>query len=373
MLYIVMQIIFLGLDFLYLFIKLCPRRHKVVFLSRQSNKPSSDILLVQKRLHETDPQIETVILCRTLDSGLKNKISYIFHMFVQMYHIATSETAVLDSYCIVISCLHHKKSLKVIQMWHGLGCFKKFGYSVLGKSGGSSLKIARAMHMHENYDMVFTSSKHTVKAFMEGFNAREEQMVIAPLPKVDLLRDKKYMNDRAEEIRNRHPEMRRKFNIVYAPTFRKDESRLEEAIREMIEYTDFSRYNLILCLHPVSRITIEDPRIIVDRDFYSYEMAAAGDAVISDYSATTYEMAIMDKKIYYYVFDRELYDEERGFYTPLDEFPGTKCRDLKTLFAEIEKPDYDQQAVRDFVDKYIDPDIRDCCGHIVELILKKKN
>lgn len=367
-----MQIVLLGADFIYLFFKLFPTRHKVVFLSRQSNKPSSDITLVEKRLHEVDPAIETVVLCRTLDSGIANKIRYVFHMLVQMYHIATSETAVLDSYCIVISCLHHKKSLKVIQMWHGLGCFKKFGYSVLGKSGGSSLKIAKAMHMHRNYDMVFTSSANTVKAFMEGFNVKKEQMVIAPLPKVDLLRNRQVMEEKARQIRAKHPELNEKFTLVYAPTFRADETVLEKAIREMIDYIDFSRYNLVLCLHPISKIVIDDPRVIIDRDYFSYEMAAVGDAVITDYSATAYEMAIMDKKIYYYVFDRDSYDIERGFYTPLDEFPGPKCRDLKTLFSEIEKPEYDQQAVRDFVDKYIDPSINDCCGHIVDLILKKK-
>jgi CDP-ribitol ribitolphosphotransferase len=372
MIYYLMQIVLLGLDFIYLFIKLFPTRHKVVFLSRQSNKPSSDITLIEKRLHETDPKIETVVLCRTLDGGLKNKISYIMHMFVQMYHIATSEVAVLDSYCIVISCLHHKKSLKVIQMWHGLGCFKKFGYSVLGKSGGSSLTIARAMHMHEKYDMVLTSSQHTKKAFMEGFNVAEEKMVIAPLPKVDLLRNHEYMRAKANEIKEKHPQMKQRFNIVYAPTFRADETKLKKAIEEMIDYIDFSRYNLILCLHPISKIVIDDPRVIIDKNYFSYEMASVGDAVISDYSATSYEMAIMDKKIYYYVFDQDDYDQERGFYTPLEEFPGPKCRDLKTLFTEIEKPDYDQQAVRDFINRYIDPSITDCCGNIVSLILRKK-
>ena len=117
----------LGLmNFIYLFFKLLPVRHKVVFLSRQSNFVNSDFIMLADRLKKEDPTIETVFLCRTLDGGIGNKIRYAFHMLTQMKHLATSQVAVLDSYCIAVSCLHHRKSLKVLQMWHALGCLKKF-------------------------------------------------------------------------------------------------------------------------------------------------------------------------------------------------------------------------------------------------------
>ena len=368
--YYIMQFVFLCMDLVYLLIKICPVRHKVVFISRQSDRPSADILLVEKQLHEDDPTIETVKLCRTLGGGIGNKIKYVFHMLVQMYHLATSECVVLDSYCIVVSCLHHRKSLKVIQMWHGLGCFKKFGYSILDKGEGSSLKLARMMHMHEKYDMVFTSSEYCKKAFMEGFNVSEDKMVIAPLPKVDQLRDQKYMAKLAAKIREKYPQLKEKINILYAPTFRKDESEQKIMIQKLIDYVDYDKYNLILCLHPISKLSFDDPRIIVDNQYFTFEMAAVADLVITDYSATTYEMAIMDKKLFYFTFDKEKYDDERGFYTPLSAFPGPKCDDLESLFSEIEKKDYDMTTVRKFVDLNIDPSIRNCCRHISEIIRK---
>ena len=58
-------------------------------------------------------------------------------MLRQMYHAATSEIVVLDTYCIIISLLKQRKSLKVIQMWHALGAMKKFGYSILDKGEGT--------------------------------------------------------------------------------------------------------------------------------------------------------------------------------------------------------------------------------------------
>ena len=120
-------------NIIYFFIKLCPTRNKVTFISRQKNTPSIDFILLKTELHKTDPSIKVVILCKRLEKGFKKKILYVFHMFKQMYHIATSKVVVLDSYCITISILKHKKKLKVVQMWHALGSFKKFGKSIIGK------------------------------------------------------------------------------------------------------------------------------------------------------------------------------------------------------------------------------------------------
>ena len=59
---------------------------------------------------------------------------------------------VVDTYAIVASVLRHKSDLTVIQIWHALGAFKKFGISILGQEEGRDERIARAMRMHEGYD-----------------------------------------------------------------------------------------------------------------------------------------------------------------------------------------------------------------------------
>ena len=115
-------------NFIYFFFKLLPTKNKITFISRQSNVPSVDMILIENKLPK---DIKVVKLCKMLESGIVNKIKYLFHMIVQMYHIATSKIVVLDTYCILIGILKHKKSLKVIQMWHALGSFKKFGKSII--------------------------------------------------------------------------------------------------------------------------------------------------------------------------------------------------------------------------------------------------
>ena len=58
------------LNIIYAFIKLIPTRRKVVMMSRQSNDPSFEFLMVRDELRRRCPGIEVVMLCRTLDGGV---------------------------------------------------------------------------------------------------------------------------------------------------------------------------------------------------------------------------------------------------------------------------------------------------------------
>ena len=101
----------LGVNFVYLFFRLLPVKKKVTVISRQSNLPTLDLEMLAERLEQE--HVQTVVLAKKLEKSLSGAVSYFMHMFVQMYHIATSEVVVLDSYCILACVLKHRKSLKM--------------------------------------------------------------------------------------------------------------------------------------------------------------------------------------------------------------------------------------------------------------------
>lgn len=181
------------LNIIYFFFKLFPAGKKVTMLSRQSDTPSKEFLMIEEKLREKDNAVKVVKLCRTLDGGiassLTNKFKYGLHMFTQMYNIATSQVILLDSYCIAASLLKHKKSLTVIQMWHSMGTMKKFGYTSLDSEEGTKSEIARAMKMHENYDYVFASAEAYKEHLAKGFNVDINKIVTMPLPRLDMLKN----------------------------------------------------------------------------------------------------------------------------------------------------------------------------------------
>ena len=349
----------------YAALKLLPSRKKVTFISRQSNSPSVDILTLKKALARRHPDYELVMLCRRLD----NPAAYIPHMFQQMYHIATSKVVLLDSYCIVVSLLNHKKGLKVIQMWHAIGSMKKFGYAMLGKEEGSDPDVARIMRMHRNYDHILISSRSFMRDYEEGFQMDPSIVEEIPLPKADLLTDPVHRAEKRAELLRRYPWLEGKKNILYCPTFRKDEQEdAGEKVRALIDRIDYEHYNLIYKPHPLSCMRIDDPR--VRTEFQSpFEMFFVADYVISDYSSVLYEAGLAGCPVYLYAYDWEEYREKRELNLDLEHGPMLFSADPDAIVGAIERDEFDWPAFDAFIaDNVRMPEQGTCCDAIIDLM-----
>ena len=186
---IIVNIGIFGLNILYFFMKCLPVQNKITYISRQMDVTPLDFQMIIDETKKVNPDIQHVVLAKMLKKGMKNHILYCFHMLKQMYHIATSKMVILDTYCIPVCILKQRSDLVVIQIWHALGAFKKFGYSILDQPEGSSSKIAHLMRMHKNYTYVFSSSEYTRPFFADAFHVDLSQVKVFPLPKTDLLID----------------------------------------------------------------------------------------------------------------------------------------------------------------------------------------
>ena len=384
-------------NFIYFFFKLLlPVKDKVVMISRQSNEVNSDFRLLGEKLEEQGHQV--VYLCKTLDggvdSGFMTKIKYGLHMFKQMYHLATSKVAVIDSYCPTVSILKQRKSLTVIQIWHSIGTMKSFGYNIFGKAEASDARLARAMHMHRNYTFACTAGEASKKYLALGFDIPIEKMKLFTLPRVDLLMDEEYAKEKREEILRDYPVLSERPNVIYAPTFRKDESGFEKAFQSLVEAFDFEKYNLVVKLHPLSKVSLKEegdgkagnavdvgcdveagraesagnaggadnPRLIIDRKYSTFDMIFVGDKMISDYSCVVYEAGVRDMPLYFYNFDMENYDDVRGFDIDYRTLPGYTERDPVKLVEDLDKP-YDMEYFREFIHKYV-ANTKDCAAKL---------
>lgn len=349
--YALIMLLKLFLNIVYLFIKLFPTQNKITLISRQKNEPSLDFNLIEDKIKEELPDYELIILSKTIEPGIINSLMYFFHFFSQMYHIATSRIVILDSYCIVASILHHKKDLKIIQMWHALGAYKKFGYSILDMGEGTKSKIAKLMHMHRNYNCVFASSLKCIEPYSKAFNVDKEKIRIFPLPRVDLLTNKKYISRKQKEILHKYPQLKNKKTILYAPTFRK---KCDIKIEPLLKAFNFKDYNLVVSLHPLMNFKVEYKNVIVASEFSTLELLLISDCLITDYSAIIYEAAILGKAIYFYMPDFNRYRMERDFYIDCtSELPGDLYKNPRELMAAIENNNYDAKRIKTFARKYI--------------------
>lgn len=350
---IVIKVAIFFLNCIYRLFWVCPVKDKIVFISREADKPSVDIRYLMTEFQEKYPNYQVEALCKTIDNGIKGKLFYGLHMISQMYHMATAKVVALDTYCIAASVLKHRKELTIVQMWHAVGCLKKFSYSILDKAEGRSSKIAKLMRMHQNYDYIFVSSEQCKPYLAEAYQCPEDIMEVIPLPRMDILTKEEEKRRCAIEIYAKYPQLQDKKTILYVPTFRKNGNQ-DEAIVELIENIDLQKYNFVLKYHPIVSEGADMAGVITDNMFSSLEWMSVSDYVITDYSAVSYEAAVAEKPLFFYIYDWKDYEKDRSFYIDyMAEMPGIITEKASEIAHAIEEENYDLQRVKDFANKYI--------------------
>lgn len=360
----------IGLSFLagvYALFKFLPTRKRYLFITKLSYEKPLDFIVLARALKDKHPDYEVVMLCQPID----NKVKYVFHMFKQFYHLATSEVVFLERSCLAINAFKHKKSLQVIQLWHSLGSMKKFGYAILDTKEGQPTSYAKLFHMHRGYTSILISSYSFLDDFREGFNIDGSSVVEIPLPRVDLFFDKEYATKKRDELFREVPSLKNKKNILYCPTFRKHTSSLvRKKTLELINVVDADAYNFIFCQHPLSDILIDDSRVIVPGNHRSQDMLFVADVVISDYSSIIYEAGLLGLPVYLYAFDWDEYQKSRTHNIDFSrDVPVLFSADAKEIMNAVERNDFNHDAYRVFIDKNVAvPEDGTCCDKIIALI-----
>ena len=348
------------LRFIYFWIKLFTKsQNKIVYLSRQSNEKSLDMKMLSQEISRMHPEYCQTFRLRVLQGTVLGGLKYLGGLMIDMYHIATAQVAICDTYSIAISCLKHKKNLTVIQIWHALGAIKKFGLQSLGKSGGRDLAISKAMHMHENYDYVLAPSLQTAEFYKEAFGVEDKQLVLFPLPHMDYVKDLKVWREK-QQFGGRKLK-----TVVYLPTFRETEAEAVEAINRV--FSKEIDIKLIISLHPLSKVKIEQQDWQKNRPSI-YELMKNADCVVTDYSACAFEAALMGIPLYFYVPDYQQYEKDRGLNIELKTEMGKYVfMQAEDLLRSIKTDEYDYKLLQHFRDRYL-IEQEDCTGEIAEFV-----
>ena len=354
----------LNLKLVYFFLKLLPtNKSKIVFISRQSNNISIDFKMIAEKLNK----YKVVIISKKIDTGIINYLKYYFNLYKQMYHLATSKVCIIDSYCIPVCILKHKKSLIVIQIWHAMGAIKQFGYQTLSKEAGRNEKISKLMCMHKNYDYVLSGSQSMIEPFSKAFNIPVNKIIANGLPRIDyIINNKKILS---KKIKMDYKLLKLKKNVLYVPTFRKNES---VKINELINNFDFDKFNLIIKLHPSSNVKIKNKNVFTCPNYSSLQLLTIADYVITDYSAISIEAASLDIPVFLYLYDYDQYVDKNGLNIDLfKEFGRYASKDIKPILKSLKKEKYDMSIIYNFKEKYLDPDYGKYTDKLINFIIDK--
>ena len=346
---------------------------KVSIISRESDSKTLDVSMLEAELLSRGLEVKVLSRLLTKDLSVKT-FGYAAELVKQEAAILGSDVVVLDTYCIPASMLPHLKGTKVIQMWHALSAIKKFGWQTAGTQDGTSVRMARVMRMHHGYDYVVSASDITAGHFCEAFNVSRDRIVRYGLPRIDYI--KSVANgDRHDDARRKlltaYPRLAKgkKKTVLYAPTFRRGQA---VDVKSLADALDPDRYDLVVKLHPLYRAggeKADDPHVIYDENFMSYDWLAVADILISDYSSFVTEASLAGLPLYLYTYDKDAYAGSTGLNVDFAEEPIGKYEfgSAEDLAEALEQP-YDFESLAAFRDRYIDVDTGNCTAELADFI-----
>lgn len=351
----------IHLQIAYFFIKLFTKidNKKILFLSRQSDKMSIDFELLRDDIKKRYPEYKLTILTKWMDK--KHLVKYYFHIYKQMYNIATSKVVLADDYIIPISILKHKKKTTIIEICHGISNIKQFGYQTLKKESGKGEKMAKLMKMHRGYDYLISTSEETSKFYSKAFDMPLDKIVNIGNPKIDyILKINKYKN----KVLKKYPKLKDKPVILYVSTFRTYD---DDYLEKFVDAALVDKFNIIMHIHPVAYLyhpdidnCIKSDKIYRCKDVSTQELLSVADICITDYSSFIFESAILEKPTYLYIYDYDKYIQKNGLNVDLKKELGKYAfEDPKKLFNSISKGKYDFSVIKNLKEKYV----KNCDGN----------
>jgi len=245
---------------------------------------------------------------------------------------------------------------------------KKFGHQTIGKKTGAKSSIAGAMDMHKNYSYAIAIGDKTKAHFSEAFNMQKDKIELIGMPRIDYILSEDA--EKNETIYEKYPRLKEKKNILYVPTFRKNQVNL---MNEIYEKFDFEKYNLVITYHPLDKSKKEKQNpinekavVIIDKDIVIYDLYKLCDVIITDYSAASLEASILEKPIYFYLYDVDKYMEDPGLNTDLfEEMPNCTSKSFDEIMGWIKQDEYNLDWVKDYRDTYFDIDLEQNCTEIL--------
>lgn len=299
----------------------------------------------------------------------------LFALFTKKaYYMATSAHIFLNDNFMPMAYMDIAPETTVVQLWHGMGSFKKFG----GSTDLEPELLSELKQVNENATHILASSEHIRKNYAEAFCVPEGKVLVIGCPQADYYfrnHDVRAVRKRLEE---QFPQMKGKKLALYAPTFRDD----AEKDRELLSHFDFEKFNrqcgdeycLAVRLHPQIQSS-KVPEQVPDLTGYPdvRELLLMTDLLIADYSSIAVEYSLLERPILLYAFDKEWYlDKDRGFYydyedtapgpilTTMDDLCGCIRRqgweiDKVKAFARLHNDFFDSQSSRRVAEFYFPP------------------
>lgn len=312
---------------LYYFFRIFPIKRKRITVTTYEGRSGfcCNPKYIVMELHKRDPELEFIWLVNDPDSRefpdyIRKEKNDIWHM---AYYLTTSKVWI-DNYRKPLGT-KKRRGQYYVNTWHGATAMKKIG--LLRGNRFSKMAYLVSKNDSDMIDVVITNSDWENEAFVKGlvYNGRFEKLGQA---REDVLYGQA-KNKAARKVRKILGISSDKKIALYAPTFREKNSETNRQVYSEKQQIDLPRLKdelekktdagwvILKKLHPQLaefHNTEQSDKGIYDLTEYEdiYELLAACDALITDYSTTSFEAGAAGIPVFLYMDDLNNYIEQRG-------------------------------------------------------------
>ncbi|WP_218962756.1 CDP-glycerol glycerophosphotransferase family protein [Fredinandcohnia onubensis] len=287
----------------------------------------------------------------------------------EKYDIPHSIKIKMDTFKYFMTALKAKYWVSCVNIERGLH-FKKKQTIYLNSWHGTPLKlIGNAVSGRKDFDFssidIFCySGDYEKEIYKRDFNVSEDSLFLSGLPRNDALYHV------SSKVINKYkgllniPEDKKV--ILYAPTWRDStDNGKSYVIDPPIDINSLQKelqddYVLLLRTHSYTNKLMGIQFNNFVRDFSAYpeinHLLIIADVLVSDYSATIFDYAILERPIICFGYDYFQYKNDRGFYIDLEkELPSGVIKTQEELVNKIKTMDYQNecQKTEQFKNKYL--------------------
>lgn len=359
---IAVQFYLIIFNLFFSFFKLFPLKRKSVFVVYLGHNALFTIEELEKISNEkivicysksTQVQFKKVNNRVIIHTSIFSWISWIR----MVYHLATADNIVVDTYYAFLSKSKFKKGVLCIQLWHAAGAMKKFALLDKSLEKRPEMSKKRFTKAYNRFTHVVAGSKEMGDIFKQCFGINGDKILYTGVPRTDLF----FSEEKKEKAINRLNKVRpdiascEKKKILYAPTFRDDQMTVNKCALDIEEmYEDFKDdYVILLKLHPAvkNKISIENDDFVIDVSDYSVinDLLLVSDILITDYSSIPFEYAFLNRPIIFFAYDLEDYSKNRGTWRDYKSTsPGPIAHTTIEVNEIIKNNEYDLSLIKGF-------------------------
>lgn len=294
------------------------QKWKIVLFNGHNHGLNGNLLEIQQALERKQDKFHFFFFAKKdmFSGGAAGKIRGAFRFFIVLpYHMATAAYIFLNDNFLPLGYCFPSHRTKIVQLWHGAGAFKKFGLSTEGNE-----KVRhQVIRANSRITHLFVTSKQVVPYYQEAFAIPESRIFADGIPVTDIYFNEEKKEKAKERFYKKYPELEGKKILLYTPTFRRSPQENAELpghfpVQKIHEILGES-WVILIKMHPKYPVDhITENSFCYNMTNYSQvtDLYFVTDLLVTDYSSTIVEYALLDKPIVLYAYDLKKYD--RGFY-----------------------------------------------------------